>query len=185
VFTQAVAQPVYTPPAYTPPAQQPRAMAWAQPVQAQPAAPVYRPAVPVPPALAWNEPPRPAPVYAPPPRRTVVARVDRDEDETPVRRPHAVAHQSGATRVALNIPRVPPQRGAGGLHFISSAMAAEVYTVHKGHKTIATPVSFNARGTSHGHAATTWKLHATGPVQVHPACHKDARGKLVCGPAHI
>ena len=181
VFTQAPVQPVYTPPA------QPRAIAWAQPQ------PVYRPApAPQPPALAWNEPPRPvyapapAQTYAPPPQRTVVARVEeRDEDEAPLRRTHAFTHQAGTSRFALAIPPVPPQRSGGSLHLISSAMASEVYTPHRGRRMAPTQVSYTNAERGHSHTpATTWRLHASGPLQA-PPCHRNMHGKMVCGPERL
>jgi Transglycosylase SLT domain len=184
VFTRAAAQPAYTAPA------QPRVLAWAtppaQPVTvAPPAQMAYAPPpaqVARPPALAWNEPPRPvytqAPVqaYAPPPQRTVVAR----EEEEPVRRPHAT------TRVALEMPRSPPtMRSGGGLHLISSAMAAEVYPARRGHHPVLIPVSYTKPERTHSHSVTGWKLHATGPIQAPPGCHKSLHGKTVCGPERL
>jgi hypothetical protein len=192
VFTQAAVQPAYTP------APQPRVVAWAPPpapTYAAPAAPVYTPApAPQPRALAWNEPPRPVyaspPAYAPPtyapPRQTVVARAEVPDDyEPPARRHQSGARHAGTSRVALNIPRVNPQRGPGGLHFISSAMASEVYSVHRGRKVVMMPVSYGKPAQARTRTATTWKLHASGPLQVRPACHKNSRGKLVCGSDHI
>ncbi|HEX3990020.1 MAG TPA: hypothetical protein VHX39_02480, partial [Acetobacteraceae bacterium] len=154
VFTQAAAQPVYSPPA--------------------------RPA-----AVAWNAAPKPvyaaAPVqaYTPPPQRTEVARVedDDDDDDAPVRRSRGSTHQA-ETRVAF--AAMPTQHGSH-LHLISSAMAAEVYTTRRGRKAITEPVSFTrAPEHEHAHAATGWKLHASGPVQAAPVCHKS-HGKQVCG----
>jgi hypothetical protein len=170
VFTAAPVQPTYTPPT------QPRALAWAQPPRlVLPPAPVAQP-----PALAWNQPPKPT--YAPPPQRTVVARVEEPDDETPVRRTRGWTHHYETSRVALNIPRVAPQRSGGGLHLISSAMAAEVYTTHRGKKGAAIPASFGKA--EHIHAAPAWRLHVSGPVQARPVCHK-VHGKTVCGPDHI
>jgi hypothetical protein len=170
VFTAAPVQPTYTPPA------QPSAVAWALPRTVLPPAPVARP-----PALAWSEPPKPA--YTPPPQRTAVARAEeQDEDETPTRRPRGFAHHNETTRVALNIPRVLPRRSGGGLHLISSAVAAEVFTTHQGRKSATIPASYGKA--DHAHAAPAWKLHADGPVQAKPGCHK-VHGKTVCGPEHI
>ena len=179
VFTAAATQPVYAPPVYTPPVFTPRVYAAAAPVQA--AAPLAA-APPVQPrAVAWAEPPRP--VYAPPPpQRAVVARVE-EEDDSPVRRTHTATHHAQPTRVALAIPRVPPvQRSGGGLHLISSAMAAEVYSVRRGHKATATPVSYS-KPHERPAGGPVWKLHATGPVQA-PPCHKS-HGKTVCGPDRL
>jgi len=175
VFT-AAARPTYS---YTPPAAQPRAVAWSAPVQ-----PVYTPppAPAAPPrAVAWAEPPRPAynppaQAYAPPPRQTVVARVD-DEDESPARRPRG--HETA--RLAMAAP--PAQRG--GLHLITSAMASEVYTVRHGKKVYSIPVSYTKPSHPHETTATTWKLHASGPVQAAPGCHKNVHGKTVCGPERL
>jgi hypothetical protein len=175
VFTQAAAQPVYTP--------QARAVAWAQP------RPVYTPPAAQPAAVAWNAAPKPvytaAPVqaYTPPPQRTEVARVEeRVDDESPVRRSHAATHHAETARIAF--AAMPPQRGSH-LHLISTAMAAEVYTSRRGRKAITEPVSFTHPEHEHGHPATTWKLHASGPVQAPPVCHKNAHGKLVCGPERL
>lgn len=203
VFTAAPVQPTYTP------AAQPAAVAWASPAArpatpaAQPtavawASPAARPAAtpapaPQPSVLASAEPPRPvyasAPAYAPP-QRTVVARAeerDDDYDDTPVRRHHVAAHPSGSTRVTLAMGRTAPQRSGGGLHLISSAMAAEVYTTRHGRKVAVTPVSYTRDERSRGHEASgsVWKLHATGPVQAPPVCHKNGHGKMVCGAEHI
>jgi hypothetical protein len=171
VFTQAAAQPVYSPPA------QQRTLAWAQPTPAY-TAPAQQPA-----AVALNTAPKPVyaaqPVqaYAPPPQRTEVARAeeDDDDDDAPVRRSHGSTHQA-ETRVAF--AAMPTQHGSH-LHLISSAMAAEVYTTRRGRKSITEPVSFT-RPPEHAHAATAWKLHASGPVQAAPVCHKS-HGKQVCG----
>jgi len=185
VFTAAQVQPTYTAPSYTPPSQ-PSVVAWAQPAR-----PIYTPAPVRPPvqvqqpALAWNPPPRP-PVYAPAPaqQRTEVARVEeRDEDETPIRRTHFFSRHNETTRVALNIPRVNPSRSGGGLHLISSAMAAEVFTTRRGKRVPVVPASLARPEHEHAHPAPVWKLHAEGPVQARPVCHKNAHGKLVCGPA--
>jgi hypothetical protein len=179
VFTQAPVQPTYAP------LPQPRALAWAQPQPVYAPAPVQRPS-----ALAWSEPPKPvyapAPAYAPSPQRTEVARADvRDEDEAPSRRPHVFARQGGTSRVALAIRPVPPQRSGGSLHLISSAVAAEVYTTRRGRKAITIPVSYTKAEHGHGHDTATWKLHASGPVQAPPGCHKNSHGKLVCGPERL
>ena len=177
VFTQAAAQPVYTPPA------QPRAVAWAQP------RPVYTPPAAQPAAVAWNAAPKPvyaaAPVqaYTPPPQRTELARVDpRDDDEAPVRSSRTSSRRAETTRVAF--ASLPPQHGSR-LHLISSAMAAEVYTTKRGRRAITEPVSFTRPEHDRAHPATTWKLHATGPVQAPPVCHKNSHGKLVCGPERL
>ncbi len=181
----------------TPQAPQPPALAWnepARPTYAQPVrVPTYAPPQRI--EVARAEPPdeeEEAPVrrshaqparaqaYAPP-QRTVVARAEpRDEYEAPVRRSHAFGHTASTSRYALAIPPVPPQRSGGGLHLISGAMAAEVYTSHHGHKLQTTPVSFSKAEHVHGRPATTWKLHASGPVQAAPACHKNSHGKLTC-----
>jgi hypothetical protein len=175
VFTQAAAQPVYTAPS------QPRTLAWAQP---QPRPAYTPPAQPA--AVAWNAAPKPVyvapPVQAsaPPPPRAEVARVEEpDDDDSPVRRSHGSTHQTEPTRVAF--AAMPTQHGSH-LHLISSAMAAEVYTTRRGHKTITEPVSFTRPPEhEHAHPAMTLKLHATGPVQAAPVCHKNPHGKLVCG----
>jgi hypothetical protein len=206
VFSQAPVQPTYTPPAavawasppkpaYAPPPvyaaqppQQPRALAWAEP----PKPPVYTPppaytpapvyaAQPVqqPRALAWSEPPRP-PVYTPPPQRTVVARAEEEE----VPRYRGVSHQPA--RVALALPPPPPvQHGGGGIHFISSAVAAEVYTTRRGRKNLTVPVVYTKPEHSRPISTPTWRLHASGPVQAAPSCHRNAHGKTVCGPEHL
>jgi hypothetical protein len=200
VFTAAVAQPSYTTAASSyptgaasySPAPPTRAVAWAEPprpVYTPPPAPVAPPR-----AVAWAEPPRPvyaAPpiqAYAPPPRHTVVARAE-DEDETPIRRFHgfSASHQASNVRVAtLAMPRVPPvQHSGGSLHLISSAMAAEVYQVRRGHKIAVTPVSYTKAERSHPHEAPAVRLRAMGPTQAPPVCHRSAQGKLVCGPQHI
>jgi hypothetical protein len=177
VFTQVAAQPVYTPPS------QPRAVAWAQP------RPVYTPAAAQPAAVAWNAAPKPvyaaAPVqaYTAPAQRAELARIDpRDEDESPARPSHGSTHREETTRVAF--AALPPQHGSH-LHLISSAMAAEVYTTRRGRKAITEPVSFTRTEHERGHPAPIWKLHATGPVQAPPVCHKNAHGKLVCGPERL
>ena len=63
--------------------------------------------------------------------------------------------------------RTAPQRSGGGLHLISSAMAAEVYTTRHGRKVAATSVNYTRDERSRGHEANgaAWKLHASGPVQ--------------------
>jgi hypothetical protein len=157
VFSQAAVQPAWSP--------QPRVVAWANPP------PTATP--PRPPALAWVEPPKP--VYAPPPpQRTVVAR----EEEAPARQPHQV------TRVALAMPPAPPvQRSGGGFHLISGAMAAEVIPAHRGKKNLTIPVSYSKPVRSH--PVQVWKLHATGPLQAPPGCHKNVHGKSVCGPERL
>ena len=176
VFTQAAVQPTYT---------APRAVAWAQPQ------PVYRPApVSQPRALAWAEPAKPtyapAPTYAPPPQRTVVARAEqRDEEEAWPHRTHGFTHQPGTSRVALAIRPVAPQRSGGGLHLISTAMASEVYTTRRGRKVVTLPVSYSVAEHAHGHPAATWKLHATGPLQSPVRCHKNIHGKTICGPERL
>lgn len=173
VFTAAPVQPTYTPVA------QPTVIAFAQPPRPVLAPPV----VPRPPALAWNEPPKPVYAPPPPPQRTVVARAEpADEDEMPMRRSRNYAHHNDSPRVALNIPRVSPQRSAGGLHLISSAMAAEVFTAHRGKKSAVAHASFSKPGRAH--AAPSWKLRVSGPVQAKPVCHK-VHGKTVCGPDHF
>jgi hypothetical protein len=199
VFTQTAYQPTYTPPAYTPAPQQ-RVLAFAQPPR-----PVYTPApAPAPAAqprvVAWNEPPKPVYVappvqtytppvraYSPPPQRTVVARVERDE-EAPAPRTRYVAptRVSSPSRVALAMPGNPPvRRSGGGLHLISAAVAAEVYRpTRNGRRPYALPVSYKVEHV-HSRPATTWKLHASGPVQAAPVCRKNTRGKLVCGPARL
>jgi hypothetical protein len=169
VFSQAAAQPVYTPPS------QPRAVAWAQPQ------PVYTPAA-QPAAVAWNTAPKAvyaaAPAYTPPPQRAELARDDsEDDDDVVVRRPHGSSHHVETTRVAFAV--MPPQHG-GHLHLISSALAAEVYTTRRGRKSITEPVSFTRLEHEHSRSPTTWKLHASGPVQAAPVCHKNAHGKSVC-----
>jgi hypothetical protein len=75
--------------------------------------------------------------------------------------------------------RTSPQRSGGGFHLISSAMAAEVYTTRHGHRAYAIPVSYTKTERAHT-PETGWKLHATGPVQAPPVCHKNAHGKTVC-----
>ncbi len=176
VFTQAVAQPVYTPPT------QPRAVAWAQP-QRQP---LYAPAA-QPATVAWNAAPKatyasaPAQTYTP--QRAEVARVDdEDDDDSPVRRNQPAPHHVESTRVAF--AALPPQHG-GHMHLISSAMAAEVYTTRRGRKAITEPISFTRPEHEHSHPATNWKLHASGPLQAPPACHKNTHGKMVCGPERL
>ena len=186
VFTRVATQPTYTPPTYTP-AAQPRAVAWASPRPVYAPAPTYTPA-PQSRALAWVEPPKPPvytppPVqtYAPPPQRTQVARADeRDEDQAPARRIHFFGHRAEVSRVALNIPRVAPQRSGGGLHLISSAMAAEVITTRRGRRSLPVPVSFPRAEHGRGPASSIWKLHASGPVQSPPMCH-HIHGRTVCG----
>jgi hypothetical protein len=176
VFTQAAVRPTYTPPA---------AVAWAQP------RPVYTPTpAPQPRTLTWAEPARPtyapAPTYAPPPQRTVVARAEsRYEEEAWSHRTRGFAHQPGTSRVALAIRPMSPQRSGGGLHLISSAMAAEVYTTRHGRKITTVPVSYSAAEHAHGRPATTWKLHAIGPLQPPAGCHKNIRGKTICGSSRL
>jgi hypothetical protein len=176
VFTQAAAQPVYS---------QPRAVAWAQP---QPR-PVYTAPAAQPAAVAWNAPAKPvytaAPVqaYSPPPQRTEMARVEpRDEDESPARPSHGATRHVETTRVAF--AALLPQHGSH-LHLISSAMAAEVYTTKRGRKALTEPVSFTPAEHEHGHPAATWKLHANGPLQAPPVCHKNSHSKMVCGPERL
>ncbi len=177
VFTQAPVQPAYTPPV---------AVAWAQPKPVYTPQPAYTPqpvyaAQPVqqPRALAWSEPPTP-PVYVAPPQRTVVARAEEEE----VPRYRGASHQT--SRVALALPPpAPVSRGGGGLHFISSAVAAEVYTTRRGRKTITIPVSYTKPAHSHVISTPTWRLHASGPVQSAPSCHRTAHDKMVCGPEHL
>jgi hypothetical protein len=106
----------------------------------------------------------------------VVARED-DEDDTPARRPRA--HETG--RLAMASP--PAQRG--GLHLITSAMAAEVYTVRHGKRVNSIPVSYTKPSHPHETGGTAWKLHATGPQQAPPGCHKNVHGKTVCGPERL
>jgi hypothetical protein len=176
--------PVYTaaavPPSYTP-ASQPRAVAWAEPPR-----PVYTaPPVYAPPAraLAFAEPPRP--VYAPP-QRTMVAHAEDADYEAPVHRSRSftASHQYGTSRFALAMARVPPvQRSGGSLHLISGAMAAEVYPVRRGRKSPALPVSYPT--VEHTRAPIAWKLHASGPAQGAPVCHRSAQGKMVCGGVHL
>jgi hypothetical protein len=180
VFTQTAAQPVYTPP--TPP----RTVAWAQP---QPR-PLYTAPAAQPAAVAWNAAPKPvymaAPVqaYSPPPQRTEMARVDeRDQDESASRRSRSPTRRGETTRVAF-AGGLPAQHGSH-LHLISSAMAAEVYTTRRGRKAITEPVSFAAPEHEHGHPAPSWKLHASGPLQAPPVCHKNGHGKMVCGPERL
>jgi hypothetical protein len=167
----ATAQPTYTPPAYTPPAYTPpaRAVAWAE----QPK-PVYAPPPP-PPAPTYA--PAPVQTYAPPPQRTVVARAEEREDDPPVHRSHLFTHQS-SSRVTLAMARTTPQRSNGSLHLISSAVAAEPVSNHHGRRADAVPVSYRVE---HAHASgAALKLHALGPVQAAPSCHK-LHGKTVCG----
>ena len=165
VFTQAAAQPIYS---------QPRAVAWAQP---QPR-PVYTAPAAQPAAVAWNAAPKPvytAPpiqAYSPPPQRTEVARAEPRDDDRPTR---STAHRAESTRVAF--AALPPQHGSH-LHLISSAMAAEVYTTRRGRR--AEQVSFTPGERDRGRPTTTWKLHASGPVQAPPVCRKNPHGKLVC-----
>jgi hypothetical protein len=198
VFTQVAAQPAYVAPTYNPAPQAP-AWAWNQPQRPvytpaavpqtpalawnQPPRPVYTPApaAPRPPALAWNEPPRP--VYAAPAPRTVAR---DDEEDAPARRPHVFAQTHSPNRVALAMaPNPPVQRSGGGLHLISSAMAAEVYPARHGHRSLEVPVSYTHPEHSRSHPAGPWKLHASGPVQAPPDCHKNSHGKLVCGPERL
>jgi hypothetical protein len=169
VFTQAAVQPAYTPPA------QPRFWPWSQPAQpayTAAAAPAPVPhAAPQEHAVAWAEPARI------PPRRVEVA---REEDDAAVRHAHT------PTRVALAIPPTPPvQRSGGGLHLISSAMAAEVVPARHGKRNLTIPVSYTKPRHAAARAPTTWKLHASGPVQAPPVCHKNAHGKMVCGPEQL
>jgi hypothetical protein len=180
VFTRAAAQPAYVAQNYNP-APQPRVLAWNE----QPR-PVYTPpppaqAAPRPPALAWVEPPRP--VYAAPAPRAVA----RDEEEdAPAPRQRVFAQSHAPSRVALAIPPNPPvQRSGGGLHLISSAMAAEVYPARHGHRSLEVPVSYTHPEHSHSHPAGPWRLHASGPVQAPPDCHKNSHGKMVCGPQRL
>jgi hypothetical protein len=81
-------------------------------------------------------------------------------------------------------PAPPVQHGGGGLHLISSALAAEVVPVRHGKKNLTIPVSYT-KPSHAAHAPSPWKLHATGPVQAPPTCHKNARGKMVCGPERL
>jgi len=185
VFTQAPVQPSYAP------AQQPRAVAWAEPPR-----PVYAPPAPQPRALPWSEPPRQvyyappaAPAYAPPPQRTAVARAaEDDDDDTPVRRPRPFtsSHQGGNTRIALAIPRTPPvQRSGGGLHLISSAVAAEVFTTHRGsHRGYSVPANYprGDHGRAHEPSASGSRVHASGPA---PGCHRNNQGRTVCSPERL
>jgi hypothetical protein len=201
-FTATAVQPTY------PAVQQPRAVAFAELPRSYAPAPVAQPR-----AVAWADTPKPAYVppaqayvpppvisyaparkyaaaapvqpYVPPPQRTVVAR-NYDEEETPARRTREFApwHQSSSSRVALAIPPLPPvQRSGGGLHLISSAMAAEVYPARRGRRAIELPVSYMRVEHFHVHGAApvTWKLHANGPIQASPACHRTTSGKMVCG----
>jgi hypothetical protein len=172
------------PPAYSP-APQPAAVAWAEP----PRAVFTSVPAPQPHVLAWADQPRPVQAYAPPPQRTVVARAEEpdDQDFTPTRRrgygsSHETIHQLGSTRVALMMPRLPPvQRSGGGLHLISSAVAAEVFPVHHGKRTNFVPVSYpKASPQEQTPKGSSWKLHASGPTQAPPACHKDGHHKTVC-----
>ncbi|MSP00378.1 MAG: lytic transglycosylase [Acetobacteraceae bacterium] len=169
----APAQPAYTP------APQPRVLAFAEP----PKPVVYAPSlvaatVPQPRVLAWAEPPRPvyytpAPVRVaaqPPPRRVAVA--------------HVTPRYAASTRVALAVPPTPPvQRSGGGLHLISSAVAAEAMPARHGKRNLTVPVSYQKPDRRHAQApkAATWKTRA----QAASGCHKDSRGKTVCGPQRI
>jgi len=199
VFTQAPVQPVFTP------APQPRVLAYAAP----PPRPVYTPApVARPPALAWTpappvqvaapppqrtvvarvEPAPPVQVSAPPPQRTVVTRVEEDDEPAPVRRNRVTAsvQHVSTTRVALAMRPTPAQRHGGGLHLISSAMAAEPIPARHGAKVSPIPVSFTKSDKARPRQiSSTWKLHATGPIQAPPTCHKNKIGKLVCGPERL
>jgi len=182
VFTQAPAQPTYAPPV---PVQQPRTVV----AFAQPPRPVYTaPAIPAPRALAWEAPKpaaAPAQTYAPPPPRQVqVARVEED-DPPPVRRHVTTRAHHGETKVALAISPTPPQRRGHGLHLISSAVAAEAVPIRRAGKAHVVPVSYASRAHAPVVAGPKWKFRASGPVQAPPACHKNSRGKTVCGPQSL
>jgi hypothetical protein len=173
----ASARPSYAPAAYTPPAPvyqapapQPRAVAWAEPPRPQYTAPAAAPA-PQPRAVAWAEPPRPAAAPAPFQKFR-----DEDEDESPAH--HASGHATTShtnSQVALAIPPVPPtQHSGGGLHLISSAMAAESYPVHHHGKSVShasyTPEHAHGGSSSHGGSA-----HAS--ANCHPAHGRTGCGK--------
>ena len=161
----------YTPAAYTPPVQtysapaaQPRAVAWAEP----PRPPAYTPPAapaPQPRAVAWAEPPRPA---AAPFQRFR----EEEEDDAPARRTTHAAPSHTASQVAMAIPPVPPaQHSGGGLHLISSAMAAETYPVHRHGRS----VSHASYSSEHGHASSP--AHSrTGTTHASNTCH-PAHGK--------
>ena len=134
-------------------------------VAIQPPPPVYSQPAPQPRAVAWAEPPRP--VYTPPPRQTVAANA---------REP---AHAVYPVKMALAAPH-----RSGGMHLISGAMAAESVPVRKAGKTAAVPVNYGRSDRIHTPAAKApvGKLHATGTAR---GCHKDTKGKMVCGPGHL
>ena len=154
------------PPAAYVPAPQPRAVAWSEPPR-----PVYTPApAPVerPRAVAWA-----APVVAP---RPVIAQAQAQEPRRPVQ----------TTRVAMAVPPSPPaHRGGGGLHLISSAVAAESVTVRNTRRPHVVPVSYHKPDTSRTRTAKAApaRTRATGHAQT--VCHKDSRGKTVCGPQRL
>ena len=164
----AYAAPSYAAPAYAP---QPRALAYApQPAYAAPR-PAYAAPAPQARTLAWAEPPRQA--FAPAPFHSQ-SRDDDDDDAAPAHRTaHAPTpfHPSSQTRMAMAIPPVPPSQKSGGLHLISSAMAAETYPVHhRGHGTHA------SYSTEHSHNAAKPHSHAS------TGCH-TSHGKKSCGSA--
>ena len=196
--------PVYTP-AYTPPLapvaryspptvavaqvqQQPlvaplrTAQAWAAPPR-----PVYVPApqaAPQPTAVAWAQPPRPVYTPAARPTQTVIIEVEEVDDPAPVARRirpapvrMAAARLPMPTRVAF-MPTPPPVKSyGGGLHLISSAVAAEAFPARKHGSRFAVPASYGKP--DRRHAATSkapvWKLHSAAPIR------KQSRGKPANG----
>jgi hypothetical protein len=181
-------------------APQPHAVAW--PESPKFAAIPTPPPAPQPPALAWNSPPKPGyapprtlafalPPPPPPPQRTEVARAEAvdDDENSPARRSHGwnqghePVHQVGSTRLALDMPRLPPvQRSGGGFHLISGAVAAEAYPVRHGRRYLAAPVSYGKSSPTPAERpkGSSWTLRASGPIQAPPACRKDSHGKTVC-----
>ena len=195
----AAAAPVYTPRPvavafaapvqtfYTPPPAPPRAVAWAEPPR-----PVYTPApVAQAPVIAFTAPAQAAPVLAAPVlaapvlaapalRPVAVARVEEERDEEPARRMRVAhtRHPTSQSRLALIMPPSPPMhKSGGGFHLISSAMAAESFTVRRGTRGHAVPAVARA-DKAHAKPAV-WKLHATGAA---PSC---AKGKSGCGPNRL
>ena len=184
----AYAAPVFTPAPV--PAQ--RTLAWAEPPrQALVAAQAPRPAVfapaqvaqaPRPVVVAMATPvPQPRPVaqtFAAPaprvepqaPRRVAMARAE--PREAPRVRTFA---QIAPQRVAVAVPPAPPGQRAGGFHFISSAVAAEIYPTRRGHH--------HASAASAGRGGHAVRAVSAGPVPAMGAkggCRKNSHGKVVC-----